>query len=353
MPKSISIPSDNRILRVPALQITGGAQLREGIIKAEHYISPIIEILDTMLERATSGIVTTEVALKQAIIQHFQNAIIVNLEIPFSGASLARESWGNYTGTTKQGWSAIPGTYNSVNSPFIRGWRFTAVNDIAVNAFRYRAYTASRTTHFRLWDVESQTILASASHFATAANIVYTTSVFPEVVPLIPGKDYIILADFTDAARYYYVTAALATSADISHVQGINSTADIDTYPNGTSSWSSCVDITYLNERESLYYASGNLELQSPVYSETPVVSSLFGLNATLPSNTSIDVSLDASFDGGDNWEGALPCVHGETVPYINGHILDNTLLKILATLTTTNPLVKPTLNSITLTANY
>ena len=294
-----------------------------------------------------------QLTFKDALIERFHRATPTNIEILASGLCLARSGWGAFIGSTKNGWPTIPGTWNSVTSPFIRGWRFTALEDIGVTAFRYRAYTASRNHYFSLWDVETETILATGAHFSAATNTVYTTTAF-EPVHLQKGKDYVILGDFIHAARFYYVTATPVTSPEILPIHGVSSTANINTYPTTvTPSYFPCVDVVYRYERQRLNEPLGTFELQSPVYSTSPVSSSLFQLNATLPANTSVNLNLDASFDGGTNWEGLVPCVHDAAIPHINGRLLDNAILKLIGTLTTTDELNTPILNSVLLRANY
>lgn len=353
MPKSISIPSDNRILRVPALKLPAGGGLQEGVVKAEFFQPTIAEASDALINPLAIGSISDQLAFKEALIEHFYRAVPTNIEILTSGLRLAQSGWGAFIGSTKNGWPTIPGTWNSVTSPFIRGWRFTALEDIGVTAFRYRAYTASRNHYFSLWDAETQALLATGAHFSAAANTVYTTTAFA-AVHLQKGKDYIVLGDFIHAARFYYVTATPVTSSEILPIHGISSTADINTYPTTvTPSFFACVDVVYQYERQRLNEPSGTFELQSPVYSASSVSSSLFQVNTTLPGGTTVGINLDASFDGGVNWEGPVPCTHGNAVPHINGKLLDNAILKLIGTLTTADALYTPVLNSVLLRANY
>lgn len=354
MPKSISIPSDNRIHRVPALKLPVGGGLKEGLVKAEIFQPPTIHASDTIGEPFSIINISSLMEFKEAEIVKFDRASVDKVEVLSTGLQLEQLGWSstNFEGSLKNSLATLPSTNNGTSTPYFRGYQFS-VDDapIQVIRFRYRNYTAGRTTVIYLWDVETETILASISHYAAAQGI-YSTDNLPTPVILQPDKEYILMFDVSHAARYYYQTSMPGAGPNITLLNGLRAD-DASTFPTTTTTWWVPIELVYYNERVATRHPSGTFELESPVYSTNPVSSSLFQLNTTLPDQTTVALSLDASLDGGVNWEGPVACVHGGAVPHINGRTLDNVVLKLIGTLTTGNPEATPILNSVTLRANY
>ncbi len=93
-------------------------------------------------------------------------------------------------------------------------------------------------------------------------------------------------------------------------------------------------------------YSSPVLDVSFP----GSAVNSSVGWNAVTPTNTSVAVETNLSLDGGISWQGWQPCTNGGQINGVSeGLDLNNAKLKYRVTLATSDPLVTPKFNDISL----
>ena len=207
------------------------------------------------------------------------------------------------------------------------GYKFKPDNNCLITKLRIFATETTSTVH--LWDVLTQTILATKT-FATIAGR-WNEIDLDVPMQIYSNKEYIVSANYTKGKNYYRNDSPNQTEFnELTHL-GVYLSASHNTFPNASITWGNAVDIIM---------QISDTEFVTPKIYQSQSISISGEHRISWIENKPTDTTIIAEYTTGET--------RGEWQAVSNGEVVNaNTNLWIKATLSTEDKKVTPTLQDL------
>jgi alpha-tubulin suppressor-like RCC1 family protein len=289
-----------------------------------------------------------------------QNVILLNGQISLAETSFNYEETltNDFTTGTLTNLTAINDGLTLKNTPVVSNgvttsnssywtgnyyaWEFkVGVNNISVKGLRWGTCSNYSSRIVYLWDVDTQTQLASLTVTGSAGG--WLTANLATPITLLANKNYVLSANQAGVNVTSSITRSNTFSSAITWVQGRTATGTgFPTQQQGINY--ECIGVPDIIINNPVYNTSGNRVLPDIDISDMLIKNSSNAISwdADVPTNTTL--TIQTSVDGGSSWQ---TCTNGQPIPNL---VNATNVIKVKQLFTTTVTSVTPTLQNLSIT---